>query len=499
MGNIFFEETVLDDGSQIVGGNLAITNIAQLMGIHDVEALAHALCFKEISVGGEITQVALRASLAEQQRDALSKYIYAQIFDFIVEHLNKRLDSAAERREDGCTIGILDIFGFEVFQSNSFEQLCINYCNERLQSFFNAVIFKAELEIYEEEGVDCSGISYQDNLGCVKVIDGPKNTGIFSYLDEECVVPNGSDEKLLAKLNTAFSSSGVSHTEYFKKSRKLPNTFIVVHFAGEVTYDISGFLEKTKDTLHGSMTRVLKTSAIEIMTLGKDNATPSSGGHSAKQGYKMTVSTSFKRDLDSLMGTLASTRPHFVRCIKPNENQKGDKFDANLTLRQMKYSGLFEAIKIRRSGFAIRMTFTHFINRYKSCVPMDIWPACNLDKPLRKGMTNKELRDVTQTLLNALQRSDVIGDALINTVEDATSNGGTEVGVKWSLGNSKIFLRTTAISKLLEDFLDANVMGRVIMTIQMAVRRWLQKVKLPACSKGLSLTSRRVAQRRSGK
>ena len=246
------------------------------------------------------------------------------------------------------------------------------------------------------------------------------------------------------------------------------------------------------------MTRVLKTSAIEIMTLGKDNATPSSG-HSAKQGYKMTVSTSFKRDLDSLMGTLASTRPHFVRCIKPNENQKGDKFDANLTLRQMKYSGLFEAIKIRRSGFAIRMTFTHFINRYKSCVPMDIWPACNLDKPLRKGMTNKELREVTQTLLNALQRPDVIGDAFINTVEDATSNGGTEVGVKWSLGNSKIFLRTTAISKLLEDFLDANVMGRVIMTIQMAVRRWLQKVKLPACSKGLSLTSRRVAQRRSGK
>ena len=246
LGNIFFEETVLDDGSQIVGGNLAITNIAQLMGIHDVEALAHALCFKEISVGGEITQVALRASLAEQQRDALSKYIYAQIFDFIVEHLNKRLDSAAERREDGCTIGILDIFGFEVFQSNSFEQLCINYCNERLQSFFNAVIFKAELEIYEEEGVDCSGISYQDNLGCVKVIDGPKNTGIFSYLDEECVVPNGSDEKLLAKLNTAFSSSGVSHTEYFKKSRKLPNTFIVVHFAGEVTLRYFGIFEKRK-------------------------------------------------------------------------------------------------------------------------------------------------------------------------------------------------------------------------------------------------------------
>ena len=151
-------------------------------------------CWKLLALE-DVTQVALRASLAVQQRDAVAKHVYAQIFDHIVLHANKRLDGAAGDKVDKSSdsashiIGILDIFGFEVFQSNSFEQLCINYCNERLQTFFNTVIFKTELEMYEAEGVDCAGIAYQDNLGCVKVIDGVKNTGVFSFLEEECVVP----------------------------------------------------------------------------------------------------------------------------------------------------------------------------------------------------------------------------------------------------------------------------------------------------------------------
>ena len=484
LGNLFFEETAGNDGSQIVGGDSAIITIAQLMGIHDTKALAHALCFKELPVGGDVTQVALRASLAMEQRDAVAKYVYSQIFDYIVLHVNKQLDRSAATKEEGGSlgnvIGVLDIFGFEVFQSNSFEQLCINYSNERLQTFFNTVIFKTELELYEAEGVDCSGIAYQDNLGCVKVIDGPKNTGIFSLLDEECVVPQGSDEKLLSKLNATFAATDnpdMAHAKYYKKSRKLPNTFIVVHFAGDVTYDITGFREKTKDTLHESMAKVLETSTIDIVTYREAKAVPSSRPGAAKE-HRLTVSTSFKRNLDSLMSNLVSTEPHFVRCIKPNEVQKGDKFDANLTLRQMKYSGLFEAIKIRRMGFAVRLTFTHFINRYKCCVPKELWHACDLDKPIKRGMSDDELKAATQTLLNALQRPDVVGDAMINTADDSPAHGdNTKVGLKWSLGNSKIFLRTSAISKVLEDYLNANAMNRIIMTIQMAVRRWLRQGK----------------------
>lgn len=482
LGNVYFEDDNATDGSRIVGGADAIGQVSSLLELPDLNAFMGALCFKDLDIRGEMTQVALKASQATDQRDAVAKFIYSKVFDAIVKQVNTSLSKGDRaKQESDRMIGILDIFGFEVFQNNSFEQLCINYCNERLQTFFNEVIFKEELAIYEEEGVDCSGIQYQDNLECVRVIDGTRNTGIFSFLDEECVVPQGSDEKLLKKMDTAFSSKqGNAYSKYYQLNRKLPNTFIVGHFAGDVVYGISGFMEKNKDTLHGSMSKILESSGVPVLSTNYDAPPappihgapppPPPGGSSKK--HKITVSTKFKRNLDDLMSSLESTTPSFVRCIKPNELQKSDKWDAKLVLRQMQYSGLFEAIKIRRSGFAVRYTFRHFVNRYRCCVPMDRWAQHGLNKSIKPGASDDEMRPVVEGLLGALQAPDIVGAVLENREDSPTSD---TPGIKWAVGKSKVFLRTAAQSEPLESFLTDNVLPRKVIALQRMVRAWLVK------------------------
>jgi myosin heavy subunit len=476
LGNVFFEDDSATDGSRIVGGNDGVALVAKLLHITDLPAFVSALCYKDLEIRGDVTKVALKASQAMDQRDAVAKTIYHQVFEALVKQINSSLSKGDRAKQDADRmIGILDIFGFEVFQTNSFEQLCINYCNERLQTFFNEVIFKDELAIYEEEGVDCSGIKYQDNLECVRVIDGTRNTGIFSFLDEECVVPQGSDEKLLKKMDTAFSSkSGAAYSKYYQQSRKLPNTFIVGHFAGDVVYNVLGFMEKNKDTLHGSMAKIIESSDIEMLKPEVVPPTPAqqAGRGGAGKNNKITVSTKFKKNLDDLMNSLESTTPSFVRCIKPNEVQKADKWDAKLVLRQMKYSGLFEAIKIRRSGFSVRFKYKHFVNRYKCIIPMDRWASLGLTKSLKASTPPDEVREMVNSMLEALQAPDLIGDAIVNVPDKPNS---AFVGIKWAVGNSRVFFRTAAQSEALEQFLQNNVLPDMILKLQRCVRTWLRR------------------------
>ncbi|CAE7824712.1 myoI, partial [Symbiodinium microadriaticum] len=250
-----------------------------------------------------------------------------------------------------------------VFKLNSFEQLCINYCNERLQSFFNDIIFANERKVYEEEGIDSSSITFQDNIGCVRLID-LKNTGSFALLDEEVVVPRGSDAKFVSRLHTTFDEAAATKSPYFVRNRRKPNDFGVRHFAGDVMYTVDGFLEKNKDTLSAILINMLKNSSVQVISAmaglgdGDDNggspnmsARKSEGGSgrkSSSKSEKLTLANKFKSDLDSLMLSLDTTVPQFIRCVKPNDVQQPNKFDPLLSLRQLKYAGLFEAIHIRK-------------------------------------------------------------------------------------------------------------------------------------------------------
>jgi myosin heavy subunit len=300
----------------------------------NIDALEQGLCFKESTFGiGENISITLDPPKAADQRDAFAKFIYGKLFDYIVYRVNNILF----RGKPGRNIGVLDIFGFEVFKLNSFEQLCINYCNERLQSFFNTVIFENERKMYESEDIDSSNIVYQNNIGCVRLID-MKNTGIFALLDEEVVVPRGSDAKFVARLHTTFDETPATKSSYFVRNKRKPNDFGVAHFAGEVMYTVDGFLEKNKDTLSPTLINLLKKSTLNVIstlaTIGdEDSGAPAQGsgrksdvgGRKSQKAEKSTLATKFKNDLDSLMCNLEVTVPHFIRCVKPNDAQQPNK------------------------------------------------------------------------------------------------------------------------------------------------------------------------------
>jgi myosin heavy subunit len=374
LGNLTFQPSSSRDveGGSQVASQPDLKRVVALLGLGN-HNLAKGLCFKESSFQvGETIMIPLDPTKACDQRDALAKHLYGRLFDYIVYRVNNVLF----RGKSGRSIGVLDIFGFEVFTKNSFEQLCINYCNERLQTFFNDVIFQSEQSVYLEEGIDCEGITFQDNIGCVRLIDARNPVGIFSTLDEEGVLSRPSDQKFVNRMHSQYEENKATKSEYYTRNRRKPDEFGVKHFAGEVVYHCEGFLEKNKDALSPTLLAELEDGALQFLKeaasepINKPPPPPVTKGRAGgKDKGKMTLSAKFKLDLDSLMTNLKTTNPHFIRCVKPNDKQKPELFDPLLGLRQLKYAGLFEAIHIRKAGFAVRMPLEQFVKRYKYCCP----------------------------------------------------------------------------------------------------------------------------------
>ena len=496
IGNVTFKD---DDEGSIVANRETVIIAAELLGIEHANTLEECFCTKEIIVNKERTLVKLDVHKAQEQRDALARFLYGSLFDILVVQINTTLGSdVSAMASSTANIGILDIFGFEVFAVNSFEQLCINYCNERLQTFFNEVIFEKEIEIYKKENIDLADITFVDNLGCVRIIDGAKGYGIFSLLDEECIVPQGSDIKLLSKMNSAFGDAKQTKTfsTYFATgSRKNPNDFIVKHFAGDVTYNISNFCEKNKDTLNAATLATVATSSLAIIKgaahiEGGDDDHSHSDAESKKKGGKVTISHKFKNSLDSLMTSLHTKQPSFVRCLKPNEQAKADKFDCQLLLSQMKYSGLFEAIKIRKSGFAIRVEMRLFYYKFRPLVPLDRWADAGIDRK-RPGTNQKKkegdsdedettyFRAQTKLLLKALEKVFSGPDALIP--EDEQKDAADMLcNIKskpknWVLGDTLAFLRTTHTQNILNGRLNSVCIPKAVGVMQRLIKKWLVK------------------------
>ncbi|TPP58797.1 Unconventional myosin heavy chain 6, partial [Fasciola gigantica] len=278
-----------------------------------------------------------------------------------------RGDSCGQTPTDGGTpsvscsgrtsVGVLDIFGFENFARNSFEQLCINFANENLQQFFIRHIFKLEQEEYLAEGINWKHIDYVDNQNTLNLI-ALKPMNIFALLDEECQFPQGSDASLLNKLN----SQHVQHSQYVKPLSTAEQRFGIQHFAGVVYYDVEGFLEKSRDSFSADLAHLIKTSKnVFLQTLFNDNL--STALESRKRSS--TLGLQFKKSLDSLMRTLQGCQPFFVRCIKPNDLKRPGLFDRALCVLQLRYSGMMETIRIRRAGYPIRHKFNEFVDRYR--------------------------------------------------------------------------------------------------------------------------------------
>ncbi|KAL9324771.1 hypothetical protein ACSQ67_005416 [Phaseolus vulgaris] len=360
LGNISF--TVIDNENHVQAvEDEGLFHVAKLIGC-DIEDLKLTLSTRKMKVGNDNIVQKLTLSQAIDARDALAKSIYACLFDWLVEQINKSL--AVGKRRTGRSISILDIYGFESFNRNSFEQFCINYANERLQQHFNRHLFKLEQEEYIQDGIDWAKVEFEDNQDCLNLFE-KRPLGLLSLLDEESTFPNGTDKTFANKLKQHLNSNSC-----FKGERD--QAFTVHHYAGQVTYDTTGFLEKNRDLLHLDSIQLLSSCTCPLPQIFASHMLTQSDkpvvGPLHKSGgadsQKLSVATKFKGQLFLLMQRLESTTPHFIRCIKPNNLQSPESYEQGLVLQQLRCCGVLEVVRISRSGFPTRMSHQKFARRY---------------------------------------------------------------------------------------------------------------------------------------
>ena len=387
LGNCTFGEEENDTGnkSATVESHEEVATVAKLISCPDV---GMNLLQRQVRAGGggsrrqSVTIVKMNKQQAVEACEALAKHLYGNLFAFLVTKVNGLL--ATGGIGGGRFIGILDIFGFEIFEQNSFEQLCINYTNEKLQNLFNHHVFTLEQQAYVSEGVDFSSVTIRDNTDCVRLIES-KPHGILVQLDQICRVGRSSqDVDFLQKLDRSWSGKikdkkMVGQAAFYKKPnvRREDNgtdkLFTVLHFAGPVHYCVDGFLEKNKDALHGDLEFMCENSNSSFVSSlfakesvgapgGAAAAAKKRGGGGGRRMTKMpaTIAIKFKDQLDQLNKELLKTDPHYIRCVKPNASKAVHDYTSDMVLRQLVYSGVLETVRIRREGYPFRKSFDEF-------------------------------------------------------------------------------------------------------------------------------------------
>ncbi|KAI9732973.1 MAG: hypothetical protein M1818_007406 [Claussenomyces sp. TS43310] len=367
LGNItVMKESRAADQAQLAPDARAeASKLCGLLGI-SLEPFLSGLLHPRVKAGREWVE---KVQTPEQVRlaiDALAKGIYERGFGDLVTRINRQLDRTGMGLDDSRFIGVLDIAGFEIFEENSFEQLCINYTNEKLQQFFNHHMFVLEQEEYAREQIEWKFIDFGHDLQpTIDLIELPNPIGIFSCLDEDSVMPKATDKSFTEKLHSLWDRK----TPKYRASR-LGQGFMLTHYAAEVEYSTEGWLEKNKDPMNDNITRLLAASTDKhVASLFADCAeSDDESGASrsrVKKGLFRTVAQRHKEQLSSLMAQLHSTHPHFVRCIIPNHKKKPKQLHAPLVLDQLRCNGVLEGIRIARTGFPNRLPFSEFRQRYE--------------------------------------------------------------------------------------------------------------------------------------
>nr|XP_025043501.1 unconventional myosin-Vb-like [Pelodiscus sinensis] len=362
----------------------ALGRFCTLLGVEKSQA-SRWLCYRKLVTASETYVKPLSRQQASTSRDALAKHLYGQLFKWIVSRINKALRASCRPH---ASIGILDIYGFETFAVNSFEQFCINYANEKLQQHFNLHVFKLEQEEYVREGIPWAFIDFSDNQPCIDLIEA--KLGILDLLNEECKMPKGSDRSWAQKLY----DQHLHHSPHFQKPKMSTEAFIIQHFAGKVEYQCRGFLEKNQDMVPAELIGLLRASKksallAELFPEEGDGsiALPSRLSHGSRvtvrpsrrslpatdKEHRKPISTQFKASLHKLMETLACTTPHYIRCIKPNDHKRPFEFDARRVVEQLRACGVLETIQISASGYPSRWTYAEFFGRYRALMrPEDL-------------------------------------------------------------------------------------------------------------------------------
>ncbi|XP_030353553.1 unconventional myosin-Ie isoform X1 [Strigops habroptila] len=430
LGNISFKEVGNYAG---VESEEFLAFPAFLLGINQ-ERLKEKLTSRQMDSkwGGksESINVTLNVEQACYTRDALAKALHSRVFDYLVDSINK----AMEKDHEEYNIGVLDIYGFEIFQKNGFEQFCINFVNEKLQQIFIELTLKAEQEEYVQEGIRWTPIDYFNNKIVCDLIENKVNPpGIMSILDDVCAtmhaVGEGADQTLLQKLQMQIGTH-----EHFNSWNQ---GFIIHHYAGKVSYDMDGFCERNRDVLFMDLIELMQSSDFPfIKALFPENLQVD------KKGRPTTAGSKIKKQANDLVGTLMKCTPHYIRCIKPNETKKSRDWEESRVKHQVEYLGLKENIRVRRAGYAYRRVFKKFLQRY-AILTKATWPSW-------KG-------DEKQGVLHLLQS--------VNMEPD-----------QYQLGKSKVFIKAPESLFLLEEMRERKYDGYA-RAIQKAWRKYVARKK----------------------
>ncbi|XP_019957019.2 unconventional myosin-VIIa-like [Paralichthys olivaceus] len=379
LGNVCFEATTQNNlETSDVSKSEHFSQAASLLEVQ-TSSLAKSLTHRSFMTNRERVTTPLSSEQAADCRDAFVKAIYNKLFIWIVEKINsvtyKKLTSSKSSFQ---SIGLLDIFGFENFSTNSFEQLCINFANEKLQQFFVAHIFKLEQEEYLKEDIVWNKMDFSDNQNILDLLAG-KPCNLLALIDEESLFPKGSDFTMLNKMNQQHSRNKA----YIATKSEYDTNFGIQHFAGVVYYESKGFLEKNRDAVSYDIIKMievstnkllrqifqtdLSTNGVKITNNTKVIITPKSSVRAKADKRKQvpTLSGQFRQSLESLMKALSACQPFFIRCFKPNSSKKSQVFDRDLCMRQLRYSGMMDTIHIRNLGYPIRHSFEEFVKRYR--------------------------------------------------------------------------------------------------------------------------------------
>merc|ERR1719288_188619 len=369
-GNMEFKEERNSDQATLPDNTVA-QKVAHLLGVQ-VTDLVKAFLKPRIKVGRDYVTKAQTKEQVEFAIEALAKATYERLFKWIVTRINRSLDRT--KRQGASFIGILDIAGFEIFGLNSFEQLCINYTNEKLQQLFNHTMFILEQEEYQREGIEWKFIDFGLDLQpTIDLIEKPM--GIMALVDEECWFPKATDKSFVEKLVTSHSA----HPKFMKSDFRGEADFSIMHYAGQVDYSAKKWLMKNMDPLNENIVQQLRQSQdqfvstiwkdAEIVGMAQQAMSDTQFGARARKGMFRTVSQLYKEQLAKLMETLRNTNPNFVRCIIPNHEKKAGKINAPLVLDQLRCNGVLEGIRICRQGFPNRIPFQEFRQRYELLTP----------------------------------------------------------------------------------------------------------------------------------
>ncbi|KAL0459335.1 UNVERIFIED_CONTAM: Myosin-6, partial [Sesamum latifolium] len=389
----------------------------------DANSLEDSLCKRVIVTRDETITKELDPEAAVASRDALAKIVYSRLFDWLVEKINS---SIGQDPNSKCLIGVLDIYGFESFKTNSFEQFCINLTNEKLQQHFNQHVFKMEQEEYTKEEINWSYIEFIDNQDVLDLIE-KKPGGIIALLDEACMFPRSTHETFAQKLYQTFKNH-----KRFSKPKLARSDFTISHYAGDVTYQTEQFLDKNKDYVIAEHQALLNASKCSFVS----GLFPVSNEESSKQSKFSSIGARFKQQLQALLETLSSTEPHYIRCVKPNNLLKPAIFENHNVLQQLRCGGVMEAIRISCAGYPTKKPFVEFVDRF--------------------GILAPEVLDGSTDEVAVCKR----------LLEKVRLEG-------YQIGKTKVFLRAGQMAEL--DARRTEVLGRSASIIQRKIRSYMAR------------------------